>query len=401
MKVLLIDVNCKYTSTGKIVYDLYSELRRQGHEAFVAYGRGPKISEVGIRKFAWDIETYFHAFMTRMIGLTGFFSPISTHRLLTLIKRIQPDVVHLHELHGYFVNIGPIVNYLKTNQIPTVWTYHCEFMYTGKCGYTEECTRYTDQCGECPLLVEYPKSLFFDFTSYMLRKKIEWLSNFSALTIVTPSAWLRRKLLLSHTGHLPSMVIRNGIDTNTFKPIIYNDVRENLQITTPYIILSVIADFSDSRKGFDFIKPFAERLDSKLYTWIVVGGSQFPYEMPVNVLHVPKIKNPSELNKYYNASDVFVILSKYENLPTVCLEASACQCPVVGWDVGGVQEAIINVDYELFNYGSEKLIDGIQRIVKTKRPRIDRVLNEVSRSNISNKHIELYESLFGKEFDKV
>jgi len=154
MKVLLIDVNCKYTSTGKIVYDLYSELRRQGHEAFVAYGRGPKISEVGIRKFAWDIETYFHAFMTRMIGLTGFFSPISTHRLLTLIKRIQPDVVHLHELHGYFVNIGSIVNYLKINQIPTVWTYHCEFMYTGKCGYTEDCTRYTDQCGECPLLTE-------------------------------------------------------------------------------------------------------------------------------------------------------------------------------------------------------------------------------------------------------
>jgi glycosyltransferase involved in cell wall biosynthesis len=390
MKVLLIDVNCKYSSTGKIVYDLYTELNSQGHTASIAYGRGPLVKELNVLKFGVDIETYFHAFLTRITGLTGFFSPVSTYRLIRFIKKFRPDVVHIHELHGYFVNIGTLVTYLKHEKIPTLWTYHCEFMYTGKCGYTEDCIKFTNQCGDCPLLSEYPKSLYFDFTSYMLRKKIQWLTGFDSLKIITPSRWLQRKLMMSKTNHIPSKVIPNGIDTSIFLPNTNSSIRQQLNISTEFIVLSVIADFKDARKGFDFIKPIAEQLDSKIYTWIVVGGDHFPYPMPNHVIHVKKVNSAKLLVEYYNIADVFVILSKYENLPTVCLEASACQCPVVGWNVGGTSEAIIGVASMLYEYGDMDIIEGIKVICNQKTVRNENELIQLNRKEISKIHIDEY-----------
>jgi glycosyltransferase involved in cell wall biosynthesis len=332
--------------------------------------------------------------MTRLTGITGFFSPLATIRLLRIMTSYRPDVVHLHELHGYYVNIGPIINYLKKNKIPTLWTYHCEFMYTGKCGYTEDCKRFTSQCGECPLLKDYPKSNFFDFTSWMLNKKVEWLNGFDTLKIITPSKWLQRKFLLSRTNHIPSMVIKNGIDTSVFFPQVKDFARQKHTIETPFILMSLIADFKDRRKGFDFISHIAKKLDPLIYTWIVIGDTQYYGEKPINIIHVPKIKDQMTLASYYNSVNLFVILSKYENLPTVCLEASACGCPIVGWDVGGTSEAILNVRYQLYPYGDLSISNGIQEIINetVMNNKSMNKLMSIDRTTIAKDHVVEYEN---------
>ena len=130
MKILLIDVNYKSGSTGKIVYDLKQELEKEGHKVLVCYGRGKKIEEKSVIKFAYNIETLIHAFLSRLIGLMGYFSYFSTRRLIKEIEKFKPDVVHIHETHSYFVNHLALIEYLKKKNIKTVWTFHCEYMYT-------------------------------------------------------------------------------------------------------------------------------------------------------------------------------------------------------------------------------------------------------------------------------
>ena len=197
MRVLLLDVNCKYSSTGKIVYDLYTQLRRNGHEAAIGYGRGTLVREEYIYRFSPQWEVYIHALLTRITGYTGRYSPIATRRLIRIIKKFQPDVVHLNDMHGYFVNIIPLVEYLKKSKIKTVWTFHCEFMYTGKCGHSYECTQWQEKCYKCPRLKDYPQSWFWDKTEKMFMEKKNAFENFSDLVIVSPSKWLANRIRLS------------------------------------------------------------------------------------------------------------------------------------------------------------------------------------------------------------
>ncbi len=196
MKVLLIDVNCKKSSTGKIVYDLYQRLKDNGHEVAICYGRGDIVEGDNIFKFGIDLETNIHAGLARLIGLNGYFSPISTNRLIGFIDEFNPDVVHIHELHAYFVNFKPLLSYLERKKVKVIWTFHCEYMYTGKCGHAYECEHWKSECGQCPAIKEYPKSLFFDFTKKMFQDKKSSLLNMD-FTIVTPSNWLAERVKMS------------------------------------------------------------------------------------------------------------------------------------------------------------------------------------------------------------
>ena len=169
MRILYINVNCKHSSTGKITYDLYSQSKEAGHEAAVCYGRGPLVEEPDIYKFGLDWETRFHALMTRLTGVNGCWSFLSTKRLLRFMDEFKPDVAHLHEPHAYFMNLQPFYDYIKEHKIPLAYTFHCEYAYTGKCGYAYECERWKTGCGNCPQVREYPASFFFDFTKQIFR----------------------------------------------------------------------------------------------------------------------------------------------------------------------------------------------------------------------------------------
>ena len=342
MRVLFIDVNCKSSSTGKIVYDLYTAVNKGGDTAAICYGRGEKIAEHNIFKFGLDIETYIHALLTRLTGYTGCFSPFSTRRLIRFIKKFKPDVVHIHELHAYFVNIKPLINYLKKNKIKTVMTLHCEFAYTGKCGHSIECEKWKTECNHCPHLHDYPKTLFFDHTRSMFRQKKKLFEDFDNLKVVTPSKWLAERAKQSFLGVRDIFVIPNGIDTEIFSPKDSSHLREKHGIAdTEKVVVAVAPDLMSELKGGKFVLETARKLKDEKIRFVMVGLSDPSGEFPENVIPLGKIYDQKELASYYSLADVFLICSKRENLPTTCLEAQCCGSVVCGFDVGGVKETVL------------------------------------------------------------
>lgn len=340
MKVLLIDVNCKHSSTGKIVYDLYTELNNSGNEAAICYGRGPLIKENNIFKFGIDLETLFHAGMSRVTGLMGFFSIFSTIRLINFIKEFNPGVVHIHELHAYFVNYGLVIKYLKKKNIRTIWTFHCEFMYTGKCGYAYECEKWKKECHNCPQVKEYPKSLYFDFSRFMFQYKVKLFSDFNNLTIVTPSQWLANRVRKSFLSNKKTMVINNGIDTSIFLPRNVNGLRAKLNLKDEKIVLSVAPDLLSERKGGKLVLELAKELENENIKFILIGVEKPDEVNEKNIIALGRTSNQIELAQYYSLADLFLLSSKIENYPTTCLESISCGTPVLAFDVGGTREIV-------------------------------------------------------------
>lgn len=338
MRVLLIDVNCKQGSTGKIVYDLYSNLNSNGDEAAICYGRGPKIKEKNIYKFGIDVETCLHALLARIFGLNGFFSFFSTIRLIRFIKKFNPDVIHIHELHAYFINYFQIIRFFKKYNKKYVWTFHCEYNYTGKCGYSYECVKWQNACGSCPLKKQYPKSLLFDFSKYMFKMKKRELISFN-FCIVSPSKWLSNRIGLSFLQNKKRLIIHNGIDSECiFKPIKSNDLRKEFGINKDAkIILSVAPNIMEERKGGKAVIQLSKRPAMQNYVFVMIG-CDCDYEREYNLIRLKKTNNQIELAKWYSCADLFLICSSKENFPTTCLESLCCGTPVIGFNAGGTAE---------------------------------------------------------------
>lgn len=271
-RVLLIDVNCKFSSTGKIVYNLFKGLKEDGREAAICYGRGDEIHEEGIYKFGLDWETNIHAGLARITGYNGFFSPLSTKRLIAYIEKFQPDVIHIHELHAYFVNIKPLLKYIKKKKIKVIWTFHCEYMYTGKCGYTYDCKKYMSGCDNCPAIKEYPKSILFDKTKqmYLIKKKL--LEDMD-VEIITPSKWLADRVKLSFLKDKKIRVIHNGIDINIFHPMNVDDLKKQLNISPKdKVVIAIAPDIMIERKGGKQVLKLAKSMIDQSVVFVLVGA---------------------------------------------------------------------------------------------------------------------------------
>lgn len=342
MKVLLIDVNCKNSSTGKIVYDLYTRLRQDGHRCAICYGRGAQVDEEDIYKFGLDWETNLHAGLARLTGLNGCFSAFSTDRLLRFLEAFQPDVVHIHELHAYFVNIGPVLRYLKKKNIPVVWTFHCAYMYTGKCGVPFDCQKWQTGCKGCPRVQDYPKSLLLDFAAPMLRWKRKLLQDLN-FTVVTPSCFLADQVKKSFLQDKPIRIIPNGIDTQSvFYPRVQQQcdaLRQQYGLANKKVILSVAPGIMTEQKGGQTVLALSKNFVGENVHFVLIGAEENDTPAP-NVTMLKRTADQQELSLWYSAADVFLICSQYENFPTTCLEAMCCGTPVVGLDNGGTKETV-------------------------------------------------------------
>lgn len=336
MKILFIDVNCKFSSTGKIVYNLYTQCNENGHEAAICYGRGPLVDEINIYKFSSDIEVYFHALLTRITGLTGYYSYFATRNLINFIEEFKPDVVHIHELHAYFVNILPLMEYLKEKHIRIIWTFHCEFMYTGKCGHAYECEKWKTECNKCPRLEDYPSSLLLDFTRKMFNDKKRAFEGFDNLTIVTPSQWLAGRVKQSFLSNKHLEVIHNGIDTeNVFYPRPFDHLKKKHNLTNEKIILAVAPNLMSEAKGGRYVLEIAKRMKNENMKFILVGVDDLSEKFDDNVIALGRIEDQHELAEYYSMADVFIMCSKRETFGLTSVEALSCGTLVCGFNAGG------------------------------------------------------------------
>ncbi|MCM1100406.1 MAG: glycosyltransferase [Clostridium sp.] len=344
MRILQINSHYNQGGAARIVACIHRQLLQDGEDSYVAFGRGVLPSETNVYRFDHRAEIYWSALVSRVGGVNGWSNRAATRRLLRFVDKVQPDVIHLHALHGYYLNFPMLFDYINARDIPCVWTFHDCHAFVGNCGYYFECRRWQEGCGNCPRLLGYPASLFWDFTSFMWRRKKELFTAGERKVIVTPSDWLTEEAGKSFFKKYPCMTIRNGIDTeNTFFPRNRQKCREKYGYRQEdKLILGIAVGYGDPRKGAKYIIQTAKDLAAEAKV-ILVGWEKKNDTMLKdcqNVIPIPATDSVEALAEYYSMADVFVLPSLAENYATVSLESMACGTPVVGFDAGGIPEQL-------------------------------------------------------------
>ena len=344
MKVLQINSVCGRGSTGRIASDLADILSTQGHTCRIAYGRDTppeSCREIAVRiGNDWDVR--FHGAATRLFDVHGFGSKQATTRFLDWVQEYNPDLIHLHNIHGYYLNMELLFSYLKKAGRPVIWTLHDCWSYTGHCAYytAAGCGRWetADCSGGCPQLKQYPKCVGKGNPTGNFQRKRAAFLGVPDLTRVTPSRWLANEVKRSFLGGYPVKVIPNGIDLEQFKPTL-GDFRRRYRLEGKRVLLGV-SNVWEPRKGLPDFLELAKRLEPKDRI-VLVGLTPRQFNgLPANVLGLERTSIVQELAEIYTMADVFVNLTHEDNFPTVNLEALACGTPVVTHQVGGAAEMI-------------------------------------------------------------
>lgn len=344
MKILQINSHYNQGGAARIVACIHRQMLSEGENTWVAFGRGKKPLESNCVRIDTMPEVYWSALVSLIGGINGWSNRIATAKLIRLIRRIQPDVIHLHALHGYYLNWPVLFRYINQKQIPCVWTFHDCHAFTGNCGYFFECDRWQNGCGSCPNIHTYPNSRWFDFSAWMWKRKRALFTATDNKVIVSPSQWMTVQAKKSYFGKYECVTIPNGIDTKqTFYPRDRRVCRERYGYSQQEkLILGIAVGYRDVRKGAKYILKLAEHLHEEAKV-ILIGWNEEDNAMlegMTNVIALPSTKDASMLAEYYSMADVFVIPSLAENYATTVLESMACGTPAVGFDAGGTPELL-------------------------------------------------------------
>jgi len=272
----------------------------------------------------------------------GFASRKATKQLINKIEELKPDVINLHNIHGYYVNIEILFDYLKKIDVPVVWTFHDCWPFTGHCSYFDSiaCEKWKTHCQNCPKKSFYPKSLLIDNSFKNFSDKKQIFNQLDNLHIITPSNWLKNLVKQSFLSKFPVSCIHNGIDLSKFSPV--ENVEKLIQkwnLKDKIIVLGV-ASIWDRRKGLDDFISLSNKL-SGTYQIILIGLTKKQIaQLPKNIIGIERTESIEELAEYYSLANVFVNPTYQDNFPTTNIEALACGTPVVTYNTGGSPEAI-------------------------------------------------------------
>ena len=342
MKVVQINGVSSVGSTGKIVSQLSEVMNSQGIENYIiSAGYRETSKKENVFFCSSYIGVRMHQLLGNLLGDTGFHSFFATKKAISILKKIQPDIVHLHNIYSYFINVEMLLKFLKKQNIKTVWTIHDFWPITGHCTHFEAagCYRWGEGCGHCSQLKNFPYSRFFDRTTALLNKKKNIYEGWDALHLATVSKWVANYLPKSILGGKEIRVIPNGIDTNTFKQIFKE---RPIEFKDKFIILSVAMSWGKN-KGLDDLITLSEKLsDDELIVIIGLPEDKIE-ELPQNIIGLTKTKNSSELCDFYNMADVYVTASIEETMGLTVVEAMSCGTPAVVYNKTALPELIADV----------------------------------------------------------
>lgn len=342
MKVLQINSVCGIRSTGRICTDIADVLTANGHECKIVYGRETvpeKYKKYAVR-IGSNTDVKLHALESRLFDNSGFGSKKATNDFIKWVKEYDPDVIHLHNIHGYYINIEILFNYLKSCNKRIIWTLHDCWPFTGHCSYFTivKCEQWKAHCSYCVQKHCYPSSILADHCKSNFERKRALFSGIKDMTLITPSKWLADLVSESFLKKYPVKVIHNGIDLSVFKPT-ESDLRKKYGLTDKKVILGV-ASVWDERKGLDDFIKLSDLLDRQ-YQIVLIGLSDRQLKkIPDNVIGIKRTDSVTELAQWYTTADVFLNLTYEDNYPTVNLEAQACGTPCITYRTGGSVESV-------------------------------------------------------------
>lgn len=340
MKVLQINSVCGVGSTGRIVVGIHDSLVSRGHDSYIAFGRLSPRNYNNVIRIESQIGIYSHVVLTRLFDNHGFGSKRATQLFVERIKSLDLDIVHIHNIHGYYINVEVLFKYLKRQQKPVVWTLHDCWAFTGHCTFFDdvECDRWRNECHNCPQWRNYPSSVLFDNSKRNYQRKKTIFNSLDGMILVTPSKWLAGKVSESFLSKYPVKVIYNGIDLDVFKPV-KSIFRERNNLVDKVILLGV-ANVWDSRKGLeDFIELSKHLTDD--YRIILVGLTDKQMRnLPANIIGIKRTNDINELASIYSTADLFLNLSVEETMGLTTVEALACGTPAVVYNCTALPEVI-------------------------------------------------------------
>ena len=339
-KLLQINITANWGSHGKIAEGIGQAAIKQGWQSYIAYGRwaNPSASNLFHIGNRWDEMR--HGVASRLFDNHGLMSQKATKSLLQFVRNVNPDIVHLHNIHGYYLNYPLLFQYLRQHDIPVVWTLHDCWSFTGHCAHYEfiGCEKWKTHCAECPQKGAYPKSLLLDRSYRNFEQKKDTFLSLNRLTLVPVSQWLERQLQQSFFKHTPTRLIYNGIDTDVFsKQTEVNWIKKKYGIPEHCAIVLGLAS-NWYRKGLPDFLQLASLLPPSIRI-VLVGLTKQEQKLAARA-GIVGISRTDNLHALYSVANVYFNPTWEDTFPTTNLEAMACGTPVVTYNTGGSPEVI-------------------------------------------------------------
>lgn len=392
-KLVEINVVCN-GSTGKIMCDIAKEAKNNDIDTYCFYGRGKPNNNVKCIRVGNKLSIYFHVLLARL-GFNCFGSYFTTKRMIKRIKKINPDIIHLHNIHGYYVNIKVLFKYLKNEyKGKIIWTLHDCWAFTGHCSYFSyiNCNKWQDYCFNCPQLRCYPKE-YIDTTKREFKLKKELFTELNNLTIITPSFWLEDIVKKSFLNEYEIKTIHNGINLETFKPKKDSEVLKKYNISNDKKILLGVANIWEERKGLNIFFELEKYLkDDEIIVLVGLTNKQIS-KLSEKIIGIRRTDNQEEIAKIYSMSEVFINPSSEETFSLVTIEAMACGLPVVVCGISAPKELVTEeVGIVLNNRNPKDYYDAYKAISSKKlnRKNIVKYAQKFSKTKMIAENLKIY-----------
>ena len=403
MRAAIINTVTGTGSVGRIACGTADEIIRNGGEALLMRGRGEAVNGYDNYRIGSDPDMFFHGIMTRITDRHGLYSKNATHRLIKKLEEYDPDVIQLHNIHGYYVNYPMLFDWLKNCGKPVVWTLHDCWSFTGHCAHFDYCgcDKWKRECFDCPEKSEYPASFVKDSSKSNFKRKKESFTGVKNLRLVTPSEWLKEEVKESFLSDYPVKVINTGIDREQFKPV-RSDVRTAFGIGEEETLILGVANPWRERKGlYDFgeLYTLLEKEHPGKYRIAMVGlKPSHMEELPEGIIKLSHTESVGELAEWYSAADVYVNLTYGDTFPTTNIEAIACGTPVITYNAGGSPESITEKTGRTVDKGDlegvVKAVGELERELSSDREALKKACVERSKDYDKRDKYKVYYELY-------
>lgn len=372
-KLLQINSVINSGSTGRIAEEIGQTAIAAGWESYIAYGRNERPSSSKLIKIGTDKDIKLHGLQTRLFDRHGLGSKGATTDFIRQVEDIKPDIVHLHNIHGYYINMEVLFLYLKKVNIPVIWTFHDCWSITGHCSHFTfvGCEKWKTQCYNCPQKTGYPASYLIDRSKKNFILKKELFNSLSNLTLVPVSQWLSGILKESFLQNYPIKVINNGVNTEVFRPSEVSDFRNKHGLIDKFVLIGVATSWGE-RKGLNDFIELSKILESEFQIVLVGLNKKQIDQLPDNILGIERTESVDTLADIYATSDAFINPTYEDTFPTTNLESQACGTPVITYKTGGSPEAIDESTGIVVEQGNiNKLTEAVYSIKKKGKEKFD------------------------------